>query len=52
MASALKRPRAGNYSVEEALQMVFDEDEDHGGMPSDEESDLDRELGSWSDFSR
>jgi len=41
-----------NYFVEEALQMVFDEDEAHGGMPSDEESDLDWELGSWSDFSR
>ena len=32
--------------------MVFDEDEDHGGMFSDVESDLDMELGSWSNFSR
>ena len=52
MASASKRPRAENYSVEEALQMVFDEDEAHGGMSSDEESKLDMELASWSDFSR
>lgn len=40
-----------NYSVEEGLQMVFDEDEAHGGMSSDEESELDMELASWSDFS-
>ena len=52
MASASKRPRTENYSVEEALQMLFDEDEVNGGMPSDEESDLDTELGCWSDFSR
>ena len=40
MASASRRPCAGNLSVEETLEMVFNEDEVHRGMPSNEESDL------------
>ena len=35
-----------------SLEMIFNVDKVHGGMPSDEESDLDRERGSWSEFSR
>ena len=40
MASA-----SANYSVEEALEVIFADHEDHLGMSSDEESEIDRELG-------
>ena len=52
MASASKRPRSKNYSVEEALELILADDEDHLGMSSDEESDLDRELDYESGNSR
>jgi len=45
MASGLKRPRSSNFSWEEVLEMLLEEDEDHLGMSSDEESEIDRELG-------
>ncbi|PFX23649.1 hypothetical protein AWC38_SpisGene11802 [Stylophora pistillata] len=44
MASAAKRPRSANYSVEQDLEIIFAGDEDHLGMSSDEESEIDREL--------
>ena len=52
MASASKRPRSANYSVEEALGVIFARDEDHLGMSSDEESEIDRELDYQSGISR
>ena len=33
-----------NYTLDEVLQRVLDEEDDNQGMPSDEESDLDRQL--------
>ena len=45
MASDPKRPRSSNFSREEVLEMLLEEDEDHLGMSSDEESEIDRELG-------
>ena len=44
MASASKRPRSENLSAEEVSDLLFAGDEDHLGMSSDEESDIDREL--------
>lgn len=44
MAPAAKRPRSANYSVEEALEIIFTGAEDHLGMSLDEESEIDREL--------
>ena len=44
MASDPKRPRSSNFSREEVLEMLL-EDEDHLGMSRDEESEIDRELG-------
>ena len=35
MASASKRARPANYSVEEVLEILFAGDEDHLGMSSD-----------------
>ena len=32
------------YNVDEVLQRILDEEDDNQGMPSDEESDLDRQL--------
>ena len=52
MASASKRPRSENYSVEEALELILAGDEDNLGMSSDEESDLDQELDYESGNSR
>lgn len=43
MASASKRPRAANSFQVEVLEILFNRDEDHGGMPSDEESKLDQD---------
>ena len=36
--------REQNYTLDEVLQRVLDEEDDNQGMPSDEESDLDRQL--------
>ena len=52
MASAAKRPRSANYSVEQELEIIFAGDEDHLGMSSDEESEIDRELDYQSGISR
>ena len=44
MASASGRSRLANYSVEEALEVIFAGIEDHLGMSSDEESEIHQEL--------
>ena len=52
MASAAKsasRNRTQIFSIEEALNRVLNEDSDHEGMSSSEESELDRELENESD---
>ena len=50
MASSSKRPRGPTYTQEEVLAML-DKDEDHLGMSSDEESEIDRELDYQSELS-
>ena len=50
MASSSKHPRRQMYTREEVLAML-DKDEDHLGMSSDEESEIDRELGYQSELS-
>ena len=52
MASASKRPRLENFSTEEVLELLFSRGEDHLGMLSDEESEIDRELNYESGVSR
>ena len=52
MASASKRPRSANFSAKEVLDTIFAGEEDHLGMSSDEESEIDRELDYQSGFSR
>ena len=52
MASALKRSRSANLSVEEALELIFRDDEYNLGMSSDEESEIDREQDYESRFER
>ena len=52
MASASKRPRSENLPVEEVSDLIFAGDEDHLGMSSDEESEIDRELDYQSGVSR
>ena len=49
MASGAKRQR---YTVDEAVEMIFDDGSEHGGMDSGEESELDRELENLSEESR
>ena len=49
MASGAKRQR---YSVAEALDIIFDDGSEHGGMSSGEESELDRKLENPSEESR
>jgi len=44
IASALKKLRLANYSVEEALEVILAGNEDHLGMSNDEESEQDQEL--------
>ena len=44
MASARKRSHAESFDAEEALRRILEEESDHEGIPSGEESDLDREL--------
>ena len=44
MASGSGSSREQNYTLDEVLQQVLDEEDDNQGMPSDEESDLDRQL--------
>ena len=44
MASGSGSSREQNYTLNEVLQRVLDEEDDNQGMPSDEESDLDRQL--------
>ena len=52
MASASKRPRSATFSTEEVLEMLFSKGENHLGMSSDEESEIDRELDYESGVSR
>ena len=52
IASASKRPRSENLSAEEVSDLLFAGDEDHLGMWSDEESEIDRELDFQSGVSR
>jgi len=51
MASSSKHPRRARFTVEEALAMLGEE-EDHLGMSSDEESEIDRAFDYGSDSSR
>ena len=44
LASGSGSSREQNYTLDEVLQRVLDEEDDNQGMPSDEESDLDRQL--------
>ena len=44
MASGSGSSPEQNYTLDEVLQQVLDEEDDNQGMPSDEESDLDRQL--------
>ena len=44
MASGSGSSPEQNYTLDEVLQRVLDEEDDNQGMPSDEESDLDRQL--------
>lgn len=44
MVSTSKRSRSANLSVEEALELIFRDDEDNLGMSSNEEREIDREL--------
>ena len=44
LASGGGSSREQNYTLDEVLQRVLDEEDDNQGMPSDEESDLDRQL--------
>ena len=44
MASGSGSSREQTYTLDEVLQRVLDEEDDNQGMPSDEESDLDRQL--------
>ena len=52
MASASKRPRSATYTTEEVLELLFSREENHLGMSSDEESEIDRELDHESGHSR
>ena len=52
MASASKRSRSTNLTVEEALELIFRDDEDNMGMSSGEESEIDRELDYESGITR
>ena len=52
MASASKRPRASNLTANEVLERILEEGEEHQGMSSDEESEIDRELECQSEISR
>ena len=52
MASVSKRPRSANLSTEEVLELLFSREENHLGMSSDEESEIDRELDYESGDSR
>ncbi|PFX11807.1 hypothetical protein AWC38_SpisGene24343 [Stylophora pistillata] len=52
MASPAKRQRSANYSIEEALEIIFTGDEDHLEMSLDEESQIDRELDYQNGISR
>ena len=44
MASGSGSSPEQNYTLDEVLQRVLDEEDDNQAMPSDEESDLDRQL--------
>ena len=44
MASGSGSSPEQNYTLDEVLQRVLDEEDDNQGMPSEEESDLDRQL--------
>ena len=48
MASGAKRQR---YTLDEAVEMIFNDGREHGGMDSSEESELDRELENLSEES-
>ena len=49
MASDAKRQR---YGVAKALEVIFDDGSEHGGISSGEESELDRKLENPSEESR
>ena len=52
MASGSGSSRERTYDVDEVLQRILNEENDNQGMPSDEESDLDRQLYDLDDNSR
>ena len=52
MASASKRLRSVTFSTEDVLEMLFSKGENHLGMSSDGESEIDRELDYESGVSR
>ena len=44
MASGSRSSREQTFDIEKAVRRVLEEETDNGGMPSDEESDLDNQL--------
>ena len=44
MASSSRSSREQTFDIEKAVRRVLEEETDNGGMPSDEESDLDNQL--------
>lgn len=44
MASSTRSSRQQSFDIEKAVRRVLEEETDNGGMPSDEESDLDNQL--------
>ena len=52
MASSSKGPGLSNFSREDVLLRLLEEDEDHLGISKDVESEISRELGHKSGLSR
>lgn len=52
MASALKRQRVEFADPENVANKIWDDDKEPGGISSDGESDLDRQLENQSEESR
>ena len=52
MASSSGSSRRQTYTLDKVLQRVLDEEDDNQGTPSDEESDLDRQLYDMDNNSR
>ena len=44
MASSSRSSREQTFDIETTVRRVLEEETDNGGMPSDEESDLDNQL--------